>query len=42
MKATIETKGGSADNRGARLERQQTMDYTLGGEHLLWDKLAAD
>ena len=42
MKATIETKGGSADNRGARLERQQTMDYTLGGEHLLWDKLSAD
>ncbi len=42
MKAQIETKGGSADNRGARLERQQTMDYTLGGEHLLWDKLSAD
>ncbi len=29
----IQTKGGSADNRNTRLEKQQTMDYTLGGEH---------
>lgn len=42
MSARIQTKGGSADNRNARLELQQTMDFTLGGEHLLWDRLAAD
>lgn len=30
----IQTKGGSPDNRNARLERQRTMDFTLGGEHL--------
>ncbi len=35
MSARIQTKGGSVDNRGARLELQQTMDYTLGGEHQL-------
>lgn len=29
-----QTKGGSPNNRNARLERQRTMDYTLGGEHL--------
>lgn len=41
MSARIQTKGGSGDNRNARLERQQTMDFTLGGEHL-WGKLAAN
>lgn len=34
MKAEIETKGGSYGNRNARLELQQTMDFSLGGEHL--------
>ncbi len=36
-KATVrvQTKAGSPDNRNARLERQRTMDFTLGGEHLL-------
>lgn len=42
MKAEIQTKAGSNDHRGARLELQQTMDFTLGGEHLLWDRLQAD
>ena len=32
-KAVIETKGGT--RRNARLEKQQTMDFNLGGEHLL-------
>lgn len=31
----IQTKGGSDDNRNARLERQRTMDFTLGGENRL-------
>lgn len=31
----IQTKGGSSDYRDARLERQRTMDFTLGGEHLI-------
>lgn len=31
----LQTKGGSADNRDARLERQQTMDFSLGGGHRL-------
>ncbi len=31
----IQTKAGSSDNKNARLERQQTMDYTLDGEHFL-------
>ena len=35
MKAEIQTKGGSSDNKNARLELQQTMDFSLGGEHLL-------
>jgi len=30
----IQTKGGTPNNRNARLERQRTMDFTLGGEHL--------
>ena len=29
----IQTKAGSPDNRNARLERQQTLDLTLGGEN---------
>ncbi|MCI6724168.1 MAG: TonB-dependent receptor [Bacteroidales bacterium] len=29
----IQTKAGSDDNKSARLERQQTMDFTLDGEH---------
>ena len=34
-KATVrvQTKGGSSDNRNARLEHQRTMDFNLGGEH---------
>lgn len=31
----LQTKAGSDDNKNARLERQQTMDFTLDGEHLL-------
>lgn len=31
----VQTKAGTPDNRDARLERQRTMDFTLGGEHLL-------
>lgn len=31
----IQTKAGSSDTKNARLERQQTMDYTLDGEHYL-------
>ena len=42
MKAESQLKMGSADNRNARLELQQTMDFTLGGNHLLWDRLQAD
>lgn len=36
-KATVrvQTKGGSPDNRNARLERQRTMDFTFGGDHHL-------
>ncbi len=30
----IETKGGSEDVNYSRLELQQTLDFTLGGEHL--------
>ena len=29
----VQTKGGSGDERNARLERQRTMDFTLGGEN---------
>lgn len=31
--AVYQTKAGSSDNKNARLELQQTMDYTLDGEH---------
>lgn len=41
MSARIQTKGGAADTRNARLERQETMDFTLGGEHL-FGKLGMD
>lgn len=30
----VQTKGGTPDNRNARLERQRTMDFAFGGEHL--------
>ena len=30
----FESKAGGPDERNARLERQRTMDFTLGGEHL--------
>lgn len=40
-KVEVETKGGSSDNRNARLELQQTMDYSLEGEHL-FGKLQMD
>lgn len=29
----VQTKGGSGDERNARLERQRTMDFTFGGEN---------
>lgn len=31
----MQTKAGSSDNKDARLELQQTMDYSLDGEHQL-------
>lgn len=31
----VQTKAGSDDEKNARLELQQTMDFTLGGEHSL-------
>lgn len=31
----VQTKAGTPDNRNARLERQRTMDFTLGGENKL-------
>lgn len=31
----IQSKAGANDTKSARLERQQTMDFTLGGEHYL-------
>lgn len=31
----LQTKGGTPDNSNARLERQRTMDFTLGGENRL-------
>jgi len=37
----LQTKAGSPNNRNARLERQRTMDFTLGGEHL-FGKLSMD
>ncbi len=40
-KVAIETKGGSADSNYSRLERQQTMNFAFGGEHML-NKLMVD
>ena len=37
----IQTKAGTPDNRNARLERQRTMDFALGGEHL-WGAIGMD
>lgn len=37
----IQTKAGTPDNRSARLERQRTMDFALGGEHL-WGAIGMD
>lgn len=37
----FQTKGGTANNKSARLEQQQTMDFALGGEHL-FGKLTFD
>ena len=37
----LQTKAGSDDNKSARLERQQTMDFTLDGEHQ-WGNLKVD
>ena len=34
VRVRIQTKAGTPDNRNARLERQRTMDFSLGGEHL--------
>ncbi len=31
----VQTKAGSSNHRDARLERQRTLDLTLGGKHLL-------
>ena len=33
QRVVIQTKAGSDNNKDARLERQQTMDFTLDGEH---------
>ena len=38
----LQTKGGADDTRNARLERQQTMDFTLNGEHNLGGRLLMD
>lgn len=35
MSIVLQTKGGSADHKDARLELQQTMDFTLDGKHQL-------
>lgn len=42
MSVKSQLKMGSADDRNARRELQQTMDFTLGGKHLLWDRLHTD
>ncbi|MGL5272300.1 MAG: TonB-dependent receptor [Phocaeicola sp.] len=38
----VQTKAGTEDNRYTRLERQRTMDFTLGGEHLFGAGWAMD
>ena len=42
MSVESQLKMGDDANRDARRELQQTMDFTLGGNHLLWDKLKMD
>ena len=42
MTVESQLKMGDKDNRNARRELQQTMDFTLGGNHLLWDRLQTD
>jgi len=37
-----QTKGGIADNKNTRLERQVVQNYGIGGEHLLSSKLDMD
>lgn len=41
QKVVLQTKGGSDDNRQTRLELQQTMDFSLSGEHS-FGRLSAD
>ena len=38
----LQTKGGANDTKNARLERQQTMDFTLDGEHNLGGRVLMD
>ena len=38
----LQTKGGASDTKNARLERQQTMDFTLDGEHNLGGRVLMD
>ena len=38
----LQTKGGAGDTKNARLERQQTMDFTLDGEHNLGGRVLMD
>ena len=38
----LQTKGGLHDTKNARLERQQTMDFTLDGDHNLGGRLLMD
>ena len=35
QEVVLETKAGADDTKDARLERQQTMDFTLDGEHFI-------
>lgn len=41
MSVVLQTKGGSSDHKDARLELQQTMDFTLDGNHQ-WGRLNMD
>ena len=38
----LQTKGGANDTKNARLERQQTMDFTLDGDHNLGGRVIMD
>ena len=42
MSVESQLKMGDDANRNARRELQQTMDFTLGGNHLLFDRLQMD